>query len=203
MLPQQAKLFSPPILLQGSHSLRSTFATSWQSRCGSPRSLVLAWLKLLAGIFTTTSGMPAACATSVPWRSRRCLQRARSEFVFSSASPRPRPSHPPTMHHHLCLRTLSRGLVLVICMGYGMVRPTLGAVMGRVVIFCVCYFVIDSIVDFVETFNQDNITRFWAPLSKLLFLFPMAVLDVILLFWCMSSLSATLEQLERKQVRMF
>ena len=72
--------------------------------------------------------------------------------------------------------------------------------MGRVLIFCACYFVVDAIVDFMESFNQDNIARYWSPLSKLLFLFPMAVLDVILLFWCMSALSATLEQLESKQV---
>jgi len=94
-------------------------------------------------------------------------------------------------------KTVSRLLVLVVSLGYGVVRPTLGAVGKRVVCLGVVYFVFSMILDTVS--NISPITDIAVPL-RLLFILPVAFLDATFYWWIFSGLSRTLSQLSsRKQ----
>lgn len=94
-------------------------------------------------------------------------------------------------------KTVSRLLVLVVCLGYGVVRPTLGNVATRVMLLGVVYFIFSMILDTVS--NISPITEISVPL-RLLFILPVAFLDATFYWWIFSGLSRTLLQLsQRKQ----
>jgi len=94
-------------------------------------------------------------------------------------------------------KTVSRLLVLVVSLGYGVVRPTLGNVAKRVLLLGVVYFIFSMILDTVS--NISPITDISVPL-RLLFILPVAFLDATFYWWIFSGLSRTLSQLtSRKQ----
>ena len=94
-------------------------------------------------------------------------------------------------------KTVSRLLVLVVSLGYGVVRPTLGADGARVVALGVVYFTFSMVLDTVS--NISPITDISVPL-RLLFILPVALLDAAFYWWIFSGLSRTLSQLlSRKQ----
>lgn len=90
-------------------------------------------------------------------------------------------------------KTLSRLLLLVVAMGYGVVRPTLGGVTSKVMILGVVYFVAIEALELVE--NLGNINDFSGK-SKLYLVLPVAFLDAWFILWIFSSLSKTLEKLQ-------
>ncbi|KAJ1633252.1 lung seven transmembrane receptor-domain-containing protein [Pavlovales sp. CCMP2436] len=94
-------------------------------------------------------------------------------------------------------KTVSRLLVLVVSLGYGVVRPTLGAVTNRVMLLGLLYLLFSMILDTVS--NLSPITEVSVPL-RLLFILPVALLDAVFYWWIFSGLSRTLSQLaSRKQ----
>ena len=88
--------------------------------------------------------------------------------------------------------TLSRALVLVVSMGYGVVRPTLGGVTAKVIALCACYFCSAAIKDVVEHVGTVDDLK---PGAKLLLILPVSALDALFLVWTFTSLSKTLTQL--------
>ncbi|CAL5195219.1 unnamed protein product [Lathyrus oleraceus] len=95
-------------------------------------------------------------------------------------------------------KTLSRLLLLVVSMGYGVVRATLGAqgVAHRVVLLGVMYFVACEAFELVE--HLGNINDFSGK-SKLLLVLPVVCLDSCFILWIFSSLSKTLEKLQTRR----
>ncbi|CAI9301656.1 unnamed protein product [Lactuca saligna] len=93
-------------------------------------------------------------------------------------------------------KTLSRLLLLVVAMGYGVVRPTLGGVTSKVMILGVVYFVAIEALELVE--NLGNINDFSGK-SKLYLVLPVAFLDAWFILWIFSSLSKTLEKLQMRR----
>ncbi|KAJ4733156.1 Transmembrane protein 87A [Rhynchospora pubera] len=90
-------------------------------------------------------------------------------------------------------KTVSRLLLLVVSMGYGVVRPTLGGISSKVAILGVLYFFASEALELVE--HLGNINDFSGKI-RLFLVLPVAVLDATFIVWIFSSLSRTLEKLQ-------
>ncbi|XP_059641160.1 uncharacterized protein LOC132283252 [Cornus florida] len=93
-------------------------------------------------------------------------------------------------------KTLSRLLVLVVSMGYGVVRPTLGGVTLKVLVLGVIYFVASEVLELVE--HLGNIDDFSGK-TKLYLVLPVAFLDAWFISWIFLSLSKTLEKVQMRK----
>ncbi|KAL5741175.1 hypothetical protein ACOSP7_027907 [Xanthoceras sorbifolium] len=93
-------------------------------------------------------------------------------------------------------KTLSRLLLLVVSMGYGVVRPTLGGITLRVLLIGLVYLVASEGLELFE--NLGNVNDFSGK-AKLFFVLPVALLDAVIILWIFSSLSKTLEKLQMRK----
>ncbi|XXG40032.1 hypothetical protein AAC387_Pa01g0845 [Persea americana] len=93
-------------------------------------------------------------------------------------------------------KTVSRLLLLVVSMGYGVVRPTLGGITSKVALLGVIYFVASEALELVE--HLGNINDFSGK-AKLFLVLPVAILDACFILWIFSSLSKTLEKLQMRR----
>lgn len=90
-------------------------------------------------------------------------------------------------------KTVSRLLLLVVSMGYGVMRPTLGGITSKIILLGVVYFVASEALELFE--HLGNINDF-AGKSRLFLVLPVALLDACFILWIFSSLSKTLEKLQ-------
>ncbi|KAL5569650.1 hypothetical protein UlMin_026225 [Ulmus minor] len=93
-------------------------------------------------------------------------------------------------------KTVSRLLLLVVSMGYGVVRPTLGGISSKVILLGVMYFVASEALELVE--HLGNINDFSGK-ARLFLVLPVALLDACFILWIFSSLSKTLEKLQMRR----
>lgn len=95
-------------------------------------------------------------------------------------------------------KTLSRLLLLVVSMGYGVVRPTLGGhgIAYKVLLLGLFYFIASEALELVE--HLGNINDFSGK-TKLLLVLPVVCLDSCFILWIFSSLSKTLEKLQTRR----
>ncbi|XP_043725104.1 transmembrane protein 87B isoform X2 [Telopea speciosissima] len=93
-------------------------------------------------------------------------------------------------------KTVSRLLLLVVSMGYGVVRPTLGGITSKVLLLGLIYFVASEGLELVE--HLGNINDFSGK-AKLFLVLPVALLDACFILWIFSSLSKTLEKLQMRR----
>jgi len=93
-------------------------------------------------------------------------------------------------------KTVSRLLVLVVCMGYGVVSPNLGSRACQVTAFGVVYCIFSSILDVVKAFSHDNDVSggFF-----ILVIIPVAILDSVFYLWTFMSLYDVVAQLEERR----
>lgn len=90
-------------------------------------------------------------------------------------------------------KTISRMLILVVSMGYGVVRPTLGGITSKVLTLGAAYFVATCSLDVMQNVGTiDDLTSS----ARLFLVLPVAVLDAIFILWIFTSLSKTLAQLQ-------
>jgi hypothetical protein len=93
-------------------------------------------------------------------------------------------------------KTVSRLLILVVSMGYGVVRPTLGGLTSKVMLLGGTYFLAAESLDVVENVGTINDP----PGKERLFLvLPVAMLDAFFILWIFTSLSKTLERLQARR----
>lgn len=90
-------------------------------------------------------------------------------------------------------KTLSRLLLLVVSMGYGVVKPTLGGITSKVLLLGVIYFVATEALELVE--HLGNINDFSGK-TMIFLVIPVALLDACFILWIFSSLARTLEKLQ-------
>ncbi|KAH7514762.1 hypothetical protein FEM48_Zijuj11G0124900 [Ziziphus jujuba var. spinosa] len=90
-------------------------------------------------------------------------------------------------------KTLSRLLLLVVSMGFGVVKPTLGGITSKVLLLGLIYFVASEALELVE--HLGNINEFPGK-TKIFLVLPVAFLDAWFILWIFSSLSKTLEKLQ-------
>ncbi|KAF7825410.1 transmembrane protein 87B [Senna tora] len=93
-------------------------------------------------------------------------------------------------------KTLSRLLLLVVSMGFGVVRPTLGGITSKVLLLGLVYFVASEALELVE--HLGNINDFSGK-TKLVLVLPVVFLDSCFIIWIFSSLSKTLEKLQMRR----
>ncbi|RAL52019.1 unnamed protein product [Cuscuta campestris] len=95
-------------------------------------------------------------------------------------------------------KTLSRALLLMVSMGYGVVKPTLGGVTSKLYLLALIYFISLEALELVE--HLGNINDF-SRKTRLYLVLPVAFLDAWFISWIFSSLSKTLEKLQvRKSI---
>ncbi|XVF81991.1 hypothetical protein PTKIN_Ptkin16aG0007100 [Pterospermum kingtungense] len=90
-------------------------------------------------------------------------------------------------------KTVSRLLLLVVSMGYGVVRPTLGGITFKVLFLGLTYFLFSEALGLFE--NLGNIDDL-AGKARLLLVLPVSLLDACFIVWIFSALSQTLEKLQ-------
>jgi len=93
-------------------------------------------------------------------------------------------------------KTVSRILILVVCMGYGIAKPTLGSNGKKVLIFGFVYCVFTTILDVVKALSHENDTSggFF-----ILVIVPVALLDSIFYYWTFVSLYDVVAALEERR----
>jgi hypothetical protein len=90
-------------------------------------------------------------------------------------------------------KTVSRSLVLVVSMGYGVVRPTLGGLTKKVVSLSAAYFIATATLDVMTNVGAiDDLTSS----ARIFLVLPVAVLDAVFILWIFTALSKTLAQLQ-------
>lgn len=90
-------------------------------------------------------------------------------------------------------RTFARLVILLVSMGYGVVRPTLGGLTSKVVMLGGTFFIASEVLELVE--NVGAVSDLSGK-AKLFLVLPAAVLDVFFILWIFTSLSATLTKLQ-------
>ncbi|KAF8009787.1 hypothetical protein BT93_J0706 [Corymbia citriodora subsp. variegata] len=90
-------------------------------------------------------------------------------------------------------KTVSRMLLLVVSMGYGVVKPTLGSITPKVLVLGIAYFVASEALELYE--HLGNINDFSGK-ARIFLVLPVALLDACFILWIFSSLSRTLEKLQ-------
>lgn len=93
-------------------------------------------------------------------------------------------------------KTVSRLLLLLVSMGYGVVRPTLGGMTCRVLLLGVTYFGACESLEVVE--HLGNVNDFTGK-ARVFLVLSVALLDAWFILWIFSSLSKTLEKLQLRR----
>ncbi|GAB4827709.1 hypothetical protein Ancab_040032 [Ancistrocladus abbreviatus] len=95
-------------------------------------------------------------------------------------------------------KTIARLLLLVVSMGYGVVRPTLAGITSKVLLLGLLYYLASEALELVEHLGNINDL---SSKTQLFLVLPVAVLDGCFIVWIFSFLSKTLENLQiRKSV---
>ncbi|KAF4399354.1 hypothetical protein G4B88_022437 [Cannabis sativa] len=94
-------------------------------------------------------------------------------------------------------RTVARLIILMVSMGYGVVRPTLGGITSKVVMLGATFFVASEVLEMVE--NVGAVSDLSGK-ARLFLVLPVAVLDAFFILWIFSSLSATLKKLQARRM---
>ncbi|PSR96210.1 Transmembrane protein like [Actinidia chinensis var. chinensis] len=94
-------------------------------------------------------------------------------------------------------RTVSRLIILMVSMGYGVVRPTLGGLTSKVIMLGATFFLASEVLELVE--NVGAISDFSGK-ARLFLVIPVAILDAFFVLWIFTSLSATLNKLQARRM---
>ncbi|KAG8380153.1 hypothetical protein BUALT_Bualt07G0163900 [Buddleja alternifolia] len=94
-------------------------------------------------------------------------------------------------------RTVSRLTILIVSMGYGVVRPTLGGLTSKVLLLGGTFFVATELLELIE--NVGAVSDLSGK-ARLFFVLPVAVLDAFIILWIFTSLSSTLNKLQARRM---
>ncbi|XP_022724795.1 transmembrane protein 87A-like [Durio zibethinus] len=94
-------------------------------------------------------------------------------------------------------RTTSRIIILMVSMGYGVVRPTLGGLTSKVIMLGATFFLASEVLELVE--NVSAVSDLSGK-ARLFLILPVATLDAFFILWIFTSLSATLNKLQARRM---
>ncbi|CAN6451439.1 unnamed protein product [Victoria cruziana] len=94
-------------------------------------------------------------------------------------------------------RTVSRVIILMVSMGYGVVRPTLGGLTSKVLLLGATFFLASEVLELVE--NVGSVSDFSGK-TRLFLVLPVGLLDAFFIIWIFKSLSKTLEKLQTRRM---
>ena len=92
-------------------------------------------------------------------------------------------------------RAMSRVLVLIVVLGYGLVKPRLGPLKEKVLGLGFVYFAVATFEAFFRMNTKHDETDNRAVVSRV----PLAVVDAIFYYWIFTGLVATIRQLRLKK----
>lgn len=92
-------------------------------------------------------------------------------------------------------RTLARMLVIIVSLGYGIVKPRLGPTLNRVVVIGCLYFILASIESVTRVIHPKNDPSNVALMAAV----PLAVLDASICWWVFSALIQTTRALRLRR----
>lgn len=90
-------------------------------------------------------------------------------------------------------RTVARLVLLIVSMGYGVVRPTLGGLTSKVMLLGGTFFLATEVLEIIE--NVGTVSD-RSGQARLFFVLPVAILDAFFIIWIFTSLSSTLNKLQ-------
>ncbi|RZC89983.1 hypothetical protein C5167_029049 [Papaver somniferum] len=94
-------------------------------------------------------------------------------------------------------RTIARLVILIVSMGYGVVRSTLGGLTVKVMMLGGTFFLATEVLELVENVGTvDDLSG----KARLLLVLPVAILDAFFIVWIFTSLSTTLNKLQAKRM---
>ncbi|XP_031399897.1 transmembrane protein 87A-like [Punica granatum] len=94
-------------------------------------------------------------------------------------------------------RTVARLIILMVAMGYGVVRPTLGGITSKVAMLGLTFFMASEVLELVE--NVGAISDLSGK-ARLFLILPVALLDAFFIIWIFKSLSSTLNKLQARRM---
>ena len=95
-----------------------------------------------------------------------------------------------------CLkRTVSRMLVIIVALGYGLVKPRLGPLKQKVIAMGLLYFAIATTEALLRINTKNDETNNKVLISRI----PLAVVDALIYYWIFTGLVATTRQLRLKK----
>ncbi|XP_031262186.1 transmembrane protein 87A [Pistacia vera] len=94
-------------------------------------------------------------------------------------------------------RTVARLIILMVSMGYGVVRPTLGGLTSKVIMLGATFFLASEVLELVE--NVGAVSDLSGK-ARLFLVLPVAILDAFFILWIFTSLSATLNKLQARRM---
>ncbi|KAM2993650.1 hypothetical protein FF2_045722 [Malus domestica] len=94
-------------------------------------------------------------------------------------------------------RTVARVILLMVSMGYGVVRPSLGGLTSKVILLGLTFFLASEVLEMVE--NVGAVSDLSGK-ARLFLVLPVAVLDAFFILWIFTSLSATLKKLQARRM---
>lgn len=90
-------------------------------------------------------------------------------------------------------RTVARVVMLMVSMGFGVVRPTLGGLTSKVIMLGGTFFLASEVLELVE--NVGAVSDLSGK-ARLFLVLPVAILDAFFILWIFTSLSKTLDKLQ-------
>lgn len=90
-------------------------------------------------------------------------------------------------------RTVARVIILMVAMGYGVVRPTLGGLTSKVIMLGGTFFLASEVLELVE--NVGAVSDLSGK-ARLFLVLPVAIMDAFFILWIFTSLSSTLNKLQ-------
>lgn len=98
-------------------------------------------------------------------------------------------------------KTFARFLLLIISMGFGVIKYTLGETKKRIWLLTGAYFIFSSILEIIETKQSLAKVSTISTFNLLIIVIPVSIADTIFLYWTFVSLIRTMQQLTlRRQV---
>ncbi|KAJ6805065.1 transmembrane protein 87A [Iris pallida] len=94
-------------------------------------------------------------------------------------------------------RTVARVVILIVSMGYGVVRPTLGGLTSKVIMLGGTFFLASEVLELVE--NVGTVSDLSGK-ARLFLVLPVAILDAFFILWIFASLSRTLDKLQARRM---
>ncbi|PQP92060.1 transmembrane protein 87A [Prunus yedoensis var. nudiflora] len=94
-------------------------------------------------------------------------------------------------------RTVARVILLMVSMGFGVVRPSLGGLTSKVILLGLTFFVASEVLEMVE--NVGAVSDLSGK-ARLFLVLPVAILDAFFILWIFTSLSATLNKLQARRM---
>ncbi|KAM1060123.1 hypothetical protein TB1_024082 [Malus domestica] len=94
-------------------------------------------------------------------------------------------------------RTVARVILLMVSMGYGVVRPSLGGLTSKVILLGLTFFLASEVLEMVE--NVGAVSDLSGK-ARLFLVLPVAILDAFFILWIFTSLSATLNKLQARRM---